>query len=142
MTTCARTEITDWAKWNAVGRPHVFWGHHPKLRSMRAYLVGVKSRYIRSLVTAAARRRHRGRIQGMDRQKRECLHDAICEVMDHFESMNGGQPDDPRVSQLNIALNLVADDLRWNDEGAIYDTDDQIVDVHENHHHRARYTPS
>ncbi len=117
MATCARTEITDWVQWNAADRPTVFWGRHPKLRSMRAYLLGVKSRHIRSLVTAAARRRHSGRIQGMDQQKRECLHDAIFEVMDHFESMNGGQPDDPRVRQLNIAMNLVADDLSWNDEG-------------------------
>lgn len=53
----------------------------------------------------------------MDRRKRESLHDAIFEVMDHFESMNGGQPDDPRVVELRIAQNLVADDLGWNHEG-------------------------
>ena len=135
------TEITDWAQWNAADRPPVLWGRHPKLRSMRAYLLGVKSRHIRSLVTAAARTRAMmGRIQGMDQRKRECLHDAIFEVMDRFESMNGGQSDDPRVRQLNIALNLLADDLRWNNEGAIYDTDDQIIDLDENHHHRVRQT--
>ena len=107
---------SDWAQWNAADRPHVFWGRHPKLRSMRAYLLGVKSRHIRSLVTSAARRWHMARIQGMDQRKRECLHDAIFEVMDHFESQNGGQSGDPRVSQLNIALNLLADDLGWNEE--------------------------
>ena len=107
---------------------------------MRAYLLGVRSRHIRSLVTAAARRWHMARIQGMDQRKRQCLHDAIFEVMDHFESQNGGQPDDPRVSQLNIALNLVADDLGWTDEGAINNTADTIIDIHEKHHHQVRRT--
>ena len=119
MTTLAVVEtITDWAEWLSAGRPQVFWGRHPKLRSMRAYVLGIESRHIRSLVTVAARRRFRGRIRGMDRQKRECLHAAIFEVMDHFESMNGGQPDDPRVMELCVAMNLVADDLGWNDEGS------------------------
>ena len=84
---------------------------------MRAYILGVNSRHMRSLITAAARRRYRGRINGMDRRKRESLHDAIFEVMDRFESMNGGQSDDPRVVELCIALNLVGDDLAWNHEG-------------------------
>ena len=112
-----QTTITVWSEWLTAGRPHVFWGRHPKLRSMRAYILGIKSRHICSLITAAARRRYGGRISGMDRRKRESLHDAIFEVMNHFESMNGGQPDDPRVVELSIALNLVADDLAWNDEG-------------------------
>ena len=53
----------------------------------------------------------------MNQRNREYLHDAIFEVMDRFESMNGGQPDHPRARQLNVAMNLVADDLGWNDEG-------------------------
>ncbi|MCH7792419.1 MAG: hypothetical protein IID31_09100, partial [Planctomycetes bacterium] len=40
------------------------------------------------------------------------------QVMDHWESQGGGRPDHPVVVQLRVALNLVADDLRWNDTTA------------------------
>ena len=44
--------------------------------------------------------------------------DAIFQVMDHWESQGGGRPDHPVVVQLRVALNLVADDLRWNESDA------------------------
>ena len=98
------TEITDWTAWNEAGRPHTFWGKHPKLQSMSAYLAGVESRGICSVITSGARKRFNGRISGMNQCKRECLHDAIFAEMDRIESKNGGQPDHPIVIQLCTAI--------------------------------------
>jgi hypothetical protein len=109
--------ITNWQAWLAADRPHIFWGRHPKLRSVGAYLQGVKSGHYRGKIRAELRKRLGGRWRGMNPRIRECLHDAVFVVMDDLESRNGGQPDHPSVVQMCIALNLLADDLRWNDEG-------------------------
>ena len=108
---------SDWRAWFAAGRPHVYWGKHPKLRSVGAYLHGVKSSHFRGKVRAELRKRLGGRWRGMNPGIREKLHDSLFIVMDELESRNGGQPEHPTVLQLNIAMNLVADDLGWNDEG-------------------------
>ena len=108
----------DWASWNAAGRPDVFWGSHPKLRSVRAYLLGVKSVRARAAVRAAVRKGAGRGWRGMNPRIRLLAHDAIFQVMDHWESQGGGRPDHPVVVQLRVALNLVADDLRWNDTTA------------------------
>ena len=52
---------------------------------------------------------------------RVLLHDSIFKVMDNLESQAGGRPDHPTVVQLRVALNLVADDLRWNDSDAAFE---------------------
>ena len=101
----------DWASWNAAGRPDVFWGSHPKLRSVRAYLVGVKSGVARARVRARVRERAGMGWSGMNPSMRVLLHDSIFSVMNDLESKAGGQPDHPTVVQLRVALNLVADDL-------------------------------
>lgn len=106
----------NWSDWNAAGRPHVYWGQHPKLRSVRAYLRGLKSGHYRGLVFAELRERLGGRWQGMNAQIRCGLHDSIFAVEDELESRLGGQSDHPTVVQLRVARNLVADDLAWNEE--------------------------
>ena len=109
----------EWAAWLAAGRPQVFWGKHPKLRSVGAYLKGVKSGHYRARVRAELKRRLKGRWRGMNPEIREYLHDSLFIVMDELESRNGGQPEHPTVLQLNVALNLLADDLNFNDEGVM-----------------------
>ena len=104
---------TKWTKWLADGRPDVYFGKHPKLRSARAYVLAVNSRHIRSLVYAELKKRLKVRSKGMNQKTRECLYDSILETMNHFESKNGGCHDNPRVGELLVALNLVADDLGW-----------------------------
>lgn len=116
MKLTTNTTITDWAKWIAADRPHVFWGRHPKLRSTRAYLRGLKSGHYRGLVLSALVKQCGGHPGKMNRQIRCRLHDSLFQVMDQVESKKGGQSDHPTVRQLNIALNLVDDDLDWNDE--------------------------
>ena len=101
----------DWALSNAAGRPDVFWGSHPKLKSVRAYLLGVKSVRARAAVRAAVRKGVGRGWSGMNPRMRVLLHDSIFKVMDDLESRAGGQPDHPTVVQLRVALNLVADDL-------------------------------
>ncbi len=110
------TALTDWAEWNAAGRPHVFWGPHPKVRSVSAYLRGIKSGHYRGNIRAELRRRLGGQWRGMNRRIREYLHDSIFMIEDELESQNGGQPDHPMVVQMRIARNLVMDDLGWNEE--------------------------
>ena len=107
--------MTDWNAWNDAGRPCVFWGKHSRLQSMRAYLLGVDSSHICSAITSEARKLYGGRINGMNTKRRECLRKAIFNEMDRIESKNGGQSDHPIVMQLNIAMNLVLDDLGEND---------------------------
>lgn len=109
----------NWSAWLAAGRPHVFWGKHPKLRSVGAYLQGVKSGRYRAKVRAELKRRLGGRWRGMNPKIREMLHDLVFIVMDELESRNGGQSEHPTILQLNIALNLLADDLGFNDEGVM-----------------------
>ncbi|MCH7793140.1 MAG: hypothetical protein IID31_12780 [Planctomycetes bacterium] len=111
----------DWALWNAAGRPDIFWGSHPKLRSVRAYLLGVKSDAARASVRAAVRKGAGRGWSGMSSAIRVLLHDSIFKVMDNLESQAGGRPDHPTVVQLRVALNLVADDLRWNDSDAAFE---------------------
>ena len=108
----------DWASWNAVGRPDIFWGSHPKLRSVRAYLLGVESGVARARVRARVRKGAGRGWRGMNPRIRLLAHDAIFQVMDHWESQGGGRPDHPVVVQLRVALNLVLDDLGWNEEPA------------------------
>ena len=104
-----------WAEWNAAGRPWVFWESHPKLKSVRAYLLGVESARARALVRAAVRSGAGDGWQGINPKMRVLLHNSIFKVMDDLECRNGGQTDHPTVVQLRVALNLVADDLRWQD---------------------------
>ncbi len=52
---------------------------------------------------------------------RVLLHDSIFSVMNDLESRAEGRPDHPTVLQLRVALNLVADDLRWNDGDAAFE---------------------
>lgn len=106
-------------RYACAARPHVFWGKHPKLRSVGAYLKGVKSGHFRARVRAELKRRLKGRWRGMNPKIREILHDSVFIVMDELESRNGGQPDHPTVVQLTISLNLLADDLGFNDEGVM-----------------------
>ena len=106
-----------WDQWLVAGRLDVFRGKHPKLNSARAYLLGIKNARDRSFVRAAMRKRVGGSWSRLNGQLRESLHDSIFEVMNRIESKNGGQSEDPRVIQLCIAMNLVADDLGWNDQG-------------------------
>ena len=115
--TAAGSDL-NWAEWNAADRPTVFWGSHPKLKSVRAYLLGVKSGRARALVRAAVRKGAGMGWEGMNPRMRVLLHDSIFKVMDDLESRAGGQSDHPTVVQLLKALNLVADDLRWNDSSA------------------------
>ncbi len=107
----------NWQAWNDAGRPDTYWGKHPKQFSVRAYIQGVKSAWVRSKIRAAMRKRVGRSWKRLNSKLRESLHDAVFEVMDDYESQNGGQPDDERVVQMRVVLNLLADDLRWNDEG-------------------------
>ncbi|MCH7792778.1 MAG: hypothetical protein IID31_10940 [Planctomycetes bacterium] len=52
---------------------------------------------------------------------RVLLHDSIFKVMEYLESRAWEQPDHPTVVQLRVALNLVADDLRWNESDAAFE---------------------
>lgn len=96
-------------------RPGVVRGPHPKLRSVSAYLRVVKSGHYRQSARVELRSRLGGPWRGMNPRIREYLHDAIFAVMDELESRTGGQSDHPSVVQLCVALNLVKDDLGWND---------------------------
>ena len=107
----------NWQAWNDAGRPDVFWGKHPKQFSVRAYIQGVKSVRVRTKIRAAMRKRVGGSWGRLNRKLRESMHFAVFEVMDEYEIRNGGQPDDERVVQLNVVMNLLDDDIGWNDEG-------------------------
>ena len=96
-------------------RPGVVRGPHPKLRSVSAYLRVVKSGHYRQSARVELRSRLGGPWRGMNPRIREYLHDAIFAVMDELESRTSGQSDHPSVVQLCVALNLVKDDLGWND---------------------------
>lgn len=109
-------KLENWQAWNDAGRPDTYWGKHPKLFSVRAYIQGVKSAWVRSKIRAAMRKRVGGSWKRLNSKLRESLHDAVFEVMDEYESRNGGQPDNERVVQLRVVLNLLADDLKWNQE--------------------------
>ncbi len=115
LSAAHRQLVRDWGAWNAAGRPHTFWGRHPMVRSVSAYLQGIKSGHYRGKIRAELRRRLGGRWRGMNRRNREYLHDSIFSVMDELESRLGGQSDHPNVVQMRIAMNLVADDLGWNE---------------------------
>ena len=117
----------NWAEWNMVGRPHVFLGSHPKLKSVRAYLLGVKSVRARALVRAAVRKGAGRGWEGMNAGMRVLLHDSIFKVMDDLESRSVGQPDRTTVIQLRVALNLVADDLRWNESSAMLERTQELL---------------
>lgn len=58
---------------------------------------------------------------------RVLLHDSIFKVMDDLESKSVGQPDHPTVIQLRVALNLVADDLRWNESSAMLERTEELL---------------
>ena len=107
----------DWQLWNDAGRPDTYWGKHPKQFSVRAYIQGVKSARVRSKIRAAMRKRVGRSWKRLNLKLRETLHDAVFEVMDEYESRNGGMPDDEKVIQMRVVLNLLADDMGWNDEG-------------------------
>ena len=72
----------DWRKWNDAGRPDTFWGLHPKLRSVRAYLQGLKSGRSRTKLRAALRERLGGQWRGMNPRIRRILLSAHGKIVD------------------------------------------------------------
>lgn len=110
-------QVGELQAWNNAGRPDTYWGKHPNQFSVRAYIQGVKSAWVSSKIRAAMRKRVGGSWGRLNPKLRESLHDAVFEVIDEYESRNGGQPDDERVIQMRVVLNLLVDDLGWNDEG-------------------------
>ena len=103
---------TDWAGWQALGRPGTFWGQHPKGKTLRFYLQGLKSERATTQIRAAVRKRLGAGWSGVNAKRREAIHDAIFEVMDEWESRGGGTSS-PAIDQMRAAMNLVADDLGW-----------------------------
>lgn len=114
MTT-ATTVTTAWQLWLAGPRDKTYWGEHPKVQSVSAYLRGLKNPQYRSLIRAEVKKRLGSHPRGMNTQIREVLHDSIFLVMDQVESRNGGQSNQ-RIDEMRAALNLVKDDLNFNQE--------------------------
>lgn len=86
------------------------------------YLKGVKSKFDRSRVQKALRRRfleagesNPTRTSSLNQRRRIMLQEEIFKVEDEIESKAGGQPEHPRVVDLRRARNLVLDDLGWNE---------------------------
>ena len=85
---------------------------HATHKSVRSYLKVVSSPTMRSKVRSAMRRRCGGVWDGLNFQRREYLHDSIFEVVNELESR---EPDHPMVEPLFDAMNMVDDDMGWND---------------------------
>lgn len=109
------TRIDDFDEWKTIGRPHVFHGRHPRLRSCSDYLREVESVHYRRLVRRDLKKRLGGPPRGMNERIRICLQDSILAVLNVVEGRTNGQSEQPCVEQLQVALNLVLDDLGWNE---------------------------
>ena len=109
------TLIDDFDEWKRAGRPHVFHARHPRLRSCSAYLQGVKSVHYRRSVRRDVKKRLGRPPRSMNQEIRICLQDSIVAVLNVIEGRTNGQSEHPCVEQLQIALNLVLDDLGWNE---------------------------
>ena len=109
------TFVGDFGEWKRAGRPHVFHGRHPRLRSCSAYLQGVKSVHYRRSVRREVKKRLGRPPRSMNQEIRICLQDSIVAVLNVIEGRTDGQSEPPCVGQLQVALNLVLDDLGWNE---------------------------
>lgn len=83
-----------------------------KTHCIRDYLQGVKSGLLKAQIRAAYRKRSGGRITQMNRKRREWVHDSIFETVNRLETR---EPNHPKVEPLFEAMNLVDNDLGWND---------------------------